>query len=293
MKYKILYYSGTGCTKYAAETLENILKDEYGVSVITERIFAGKLYSDEEFDRLILMYPIYGANAPRSVIEHIDRISSGINKNASIICTSAGGDMITNLGAVSEADRILHKKGFKVTYQSHLITPSNIIYNQREVLAVELLKVLPLKLKKIAEDLTSDVEFRYQVNPISKSLSLVGKVEQANTFRFGKMMMVSDTCISCGKCARQCPEGNIEMVDGRPVFKDKCTMCTACVYGCPVKALKSLFMWQLINQNRFNLDNLLELAKTSKPLHESRIFALTSGEFKNARDYILSEKNKY
>lgn len=33
---------------------------------------------------------------------------------------------------------------------------------------------------------------------------------------------VSNNCISCKKCAKRCPLGNINIVDGKPIWKGNC-----------------------------------------------------------------------
>ena len=49
----------------------------------------------------------------------------------------------------------------------------------------------------------------------------------------------TDTCISCGLCARICPTGTIVMEKGKPHWKGKdCVQCTACIHRCPVRAIE-------------------------------------------------------
>jgi anaerobic sulfite reductase subunit C len=44
-------------------------------------------------------------------------------------------------------------------------------------------------------------------------------------------------CIGCGLCAKNCGEGAIEMVDGKPVFHDeRCIYCGDCIKACPTEA---------------------------------------------------------
>ena len=51
-------------------------------------------------------------------------------------------------------------------------------------------------------------------------------------------------CISCGTCARVCPEGVIEMLSGKEDKKlpktdyDYCKGCGICAEECPVKCIK-------------------------------------------------------
>lgn len=53
-----------------------------------------------------------------------------------------------------------------------------------------------------------------------------------------KKFTVSDVCVSCGKCEKVCPLGNIRMENGRPVWGEHCTHCMACISGCPAEAIE-------------------------------------------------------
>ena len=49
---------------------------------------------------------------------------------------------------------------------------------------------------------------------------------------------VKDSCISCGKCARECPTHSISIENGRPVWGGHCTHCMACICDCPAAAIE-------------------------------------------------------
>lgn len=52
-------------------------------------------------------------------------------------------------------------------------------------------------------------------------------------------LTLDDTCISCGLCARGCPDQAIKMRDGRPVWmKERCIMCLGCLHRCPKFAIQ-------------------------------------------------------
>lgn len=57
--------------------------------------------------------------------------------------------------------------------------------------------------------------------------------------RHTKNFHVEDTCIGCGKCARNCPAQAIEIRDKRPVWtKDMCALCFRCLHNCPKFAIQ-------------------------------------------------------
>lgn len=50
---------------------------------------------------------------------------------------------------------------------------------------------------------------------------------------------VSSACTSCGTCAAICPAKNIDLVEGRPVWKDRCEVCLGCIQLCPAQAIQA------------------------------------------------------
>lgn len=48
---------------------------------------------------------------------------------------------------------------------------------------------------------------------------------------------VTDSCISCGLCARECPMENITMKNGRPEWGNDCALCLRCYHRCPSRAI--------------------------------------------------------
>ena len=47
----------------------------------------------------------------------------------------------------------------------------------------------------------------------------------------------TEKCISCGKCAKVCPTGNIVMDGGRPRWQGNCINCLACYHYCPTRSI--------------------------------------------------------
>ena len=78
-----------------------------------------------------------------------------------------------------------------------------------------------------------------------------------NPFRKTKYFFADDKCVSCGKCAQICPDGAIEIKNGKPEWiKPKCQHCTACINRCPQKAIQ--FGKKTAERGRYNILEILE-----------------------------------
>lgn len=53
----------------------------------------------------------------------------------------------------------------------------------------------------------------------------------------GTSFAADEKCNGCGTCARVCPVHNIEIVDKRPVWQNRCENCLACFNWCPTNAI--------------------------------------------------------
>jgi ferredoxin len=51
--------------------------------------------------------------------------------------------------------------------------------------------------------------------------------------RMSDVEFVSNTCNSCGLCARICPVNNISLTRNGPEWHHNCELCFACIHVCP------------------------------------------------------------
>lgn len=77
--------------------------------------------------------------------------------------------------------------------------------------------------------------FNLGVNPIFRDTYCLGDVKAKE-----KGYFITDACIGCGTCKRNCPQRCIE--EGMPYVIDKnhCLHCGNCYENCPVKAIERI-----------------------------------------------------
>lgn len=240
----ILYFSGTGNSKYVALRLAELLGDEvYSINNALKVKRWGKFVVS---DRIILACPTYAWRIPRIVVDWIEKSSFCGAKDMFFVMTC--GDSIHNAGHYNR--KLCRKKGFNYRGTTHVIMPENYIamFNAPSLeKATRIVDNAEHCIKKIAEEIKRGELLEthmkktlladwFMSGPVNKLFYLL-KIK-ASPFR------VTDACINCGLCAKVCPLNNISIVQtetgtkAMPQWADKCTHCMACICLCPKEAIE-------------------------------------------------------
>ena len=279
---EIVYYTGTGCTAYAAECLFKAFADA-GCTAGIHRIMAMELVLPEH-DLLVLLFPVHAFNAPEAVYKWIESLPAVDRKSAVVISISGGGEICPNTAARVSSIKRLEKKGYDVVFEESIVMPSNIIVATNDLLAVKLLEVLPDKLQKITCALLSDKKHRLRPLLIDRFFSAVGEVEKPAAKSFGKSLDITDECNGCGWCAGNCPAGNITQAQhNKPVFGKKCHFCLCCIYGCPKNAIVPRKYKFIAIKEGFDLDRLKKMIPLQEPVDIDKL----------AKGFLWSGVGKY
>lgn len=238
MNITMIYFSGTGNSKYIVDYLGNKLK-ENNHNVKTYNIEQNPIVPIDT-DLLVIGGPIYAGNVPEKLIRWVLRNVPESSANSIVYSTSAG---LINANGVDSLAKKLSKKGYNVLAKETYLMPRNFYFGKypkntkdevNEMLK-DVNKQLDELVDKICLDALNSKEF--------ENKGVLGKDLLAETFsvmsRFmGKSFSVDDSCIKCGICVKNCPENNINFDKDKNIkFSNKCMLCCRCIHNCPKNAI--------------------------------------------------------
>ena len=232
----ILYFSGTGNSRYAAQVIQSITGDEIvSINDLIKYKSESKIMSKQP---LVFIAPTYCGRMPRIVDQFItERVFQG-NQRAYFLltCFQRVGDSGRYI------QRLCRKKGFEFMGLGAVTMPQNYLAMypilDKQAADLEVKNATP-KIEDIARvikdngilstdsSLTSSKMMSTVINPVFYRYMVTAKGFYS-----------TDKCTSCGKCAQSCSLNNVKLVEGRPEWGKDCTHCMACICGCPTSAIE-------------------------------------------------------
>lgn len=232
----IVYYTGTGNSRYAAEALAHHTGDE--IFSATDAMCKGESAALKSEKPWVFVCPTYCWRIPTVFQKWINDGRFEGSRDAYFVMT-CGAD-ISN--AEKHIKSFCAKKGFNFLGVQEVVMPENYL----AMFAVPEEEECALIRKKADTVLENTSKIINAGNPIeSKSAGLFAAIKSGpvNPAFYAlcvnsKAFTVSDACISCEKCAKGCPVHGIKIENGKPVWTGDCTHCMACICGCPVSAIE-------------------------------------------------------
>lgn len=230
----ILYYSCSGSSKHIAELIATKYSEE--IVCLNNDIKnggVGDFYSDVPY---IIISPIFNMRIPHELSDYIERSTfKGSDEVIYIaVCSYSSGN------ARAYVSNLFKSKG-KRTFFSAVTMPSTNAFCRSKMSEKTRLSVIA-RAEAEALRIAHNV---YGAEPImQQSVSLVGVIGSALNPTIvknhtDKRLKVDVSCDGCGKCVDACSLNNIELMDGKAVFKHTlCNHCSACINTCPHKAIK-------------------------------------------------------
>ena len=247
----VIYFSGTGNTKYCAERFANNM-GAVSYSIENDTDFDALITAHEE---IVFFYPIYGSCVPRIMREFVDAHNESLdNKKIMIFCTQLlfsgdGSRVFTEL---------LEGINCHIIYADHFNMPNNIsnvpivpVKNGDDI--SKKIKKANIKIDQVCENIKKGIVVKRGFNSMSKASATI--IQRAHFINMEKKaasaVRISSDCISCGKCCECCPMDNLELVEGKVQCNGNCTLCYRCINLCPTKAI-TVFLHMPIKKDQYH-----------------------------------------
>ena len=232
----IVYFSGTGNSRYAAELLGDRLGDEVIDSAgFIKNGIAADLISGRPW---VFVAPVYAWSFPKVFGDFI-RSGYFSGEDRAYFVLTCGGSM----GAAwDHTEALCREKGLCHMGTFASVMPENYVAMLPVPSGEKALKIIrkaEIGLELIAEKISRGEKAdrpkngflgKFKSGPVNEAF--------AKYYISDKKFRTEENCISCGKCAEICPLGNISLEDGRPRWKGNCTHCMACICTCPTAAIE-------------------------------------------------------
>ena len=233
----VIYFSGTGNSRYAAEVIASELGDE--IQDAGAYIKAGErgIFSSER--PWVFVAPTYCWQMPRLFAEFIRKSRFSGTRNAYFVLTCGA----ETGNARAKTAGVCKEKGFIYKGLLEVVMPENYVAlfsvpeeSECRRLTENAVRRLKDSVRYIREG-KSFPSLKAGILDRIKSSSLLN----AGFYGFAvkaKKFYATDECISCGKCVKSCMLNNIRLINGKPEWGKRCTHCMACISVCPTEAVQ-------------------------------------------------------
>jgi len=235
MPVTIFYYTGTGNSLWIARKLAADLGDTELISIPRFELDSKEIKS--ETIGLVFPVHIWGVSAP--VLRFIDTLAKLKPQYLFAIATNGGqvANTLVQLKKVLAQRNLTLASGFSITMPSNYIPwggpgPAEIQQQKFQAAAekipriAELVKArqtLPVERGSLWQRIVFSAFYKMSFNQVPK---------------MDRQFWVDEKCNHCEICQKVCPAGNITIVDGKPVWHQRCEQCYACLQWCPQEAIQ-------------------------------------------------------
>ncbi len=241
----IFCFSGTGNSRWAAREIAALTGD--GVLDISR---LGKIPDLKDEKQIGLVFPIYAWGAPEPMLNFVKTLDkTDAFTFAVCTCGSEAGRAMKKLAAI-----------YPIGSSYSLVMPNNYIIGadvDDPQTAKQKIAAARQEIRKMAPEILRH-EKVYRVEEGSHGGLKSGVVNFGfNRFaRSTKAFYASDACNGCGLCAQNCPAATITLVEGKPVWGQRCYQCLSCINRCPQRAIQ--YGKATGNRGRYTIDTYLQ-----------------------------------
>lgn len=247
-------FSGTGNTD---KVCRGIMEEWRSAGVECKYVSIAKdceVRDPNSFDRIVIGYPVHAFNAPEPVADFLKRLPDCKGERLVYFVKTSGEPLRLNDGSCARIYSILKKKGYTVAGEYHYVMPYNIIFRHSDGMAARMWRAAQIRIPADAQEMLDGKVTKLKKSPLKRAFSFVLRIEHPAMPIIGRFFKATEGCIGCGKCARGCPQKNITLAGGRPVFGKECVGCMKCAFTCPADAIRIgvLNSWRVNGEYAFN-----------------------------------------
>ena len=232
----VLYYSGTGNSKFIAKCIASALETD--CLNLNERIKAEDTSSVQTEENVILVTPTYAWRIPHIVSDWLEKVDLVSAKRIWFVMDC--GSEIGNAAKYNQ--EVAAQKALTYMGTAQIVMPENYIAMFGAPKAEEARKIVrnaePTIMDIIAH-IKAEQPFAVPRNNLYDRI-MIGPdkpiiyhfIVKSDAFR------TDATCVGCGQCVKNCPLNNITLKDRKPVWGKQCTHCMACICYCPTEAIE-------------------------------------------------------
>lgn len=248
----IIYFTGTGNSRYVAKRIARRLDDE--LLCINDRIKNESIESVDAGERLVVVTPTYAWRIPRIVSDWIENTELKSVKKVWYVmtCGDSNGNADTYNSRLSNSKRLEHMGTFRIRMTENYIAMFSVPDVNE---ASRIVGVAEHQIDKAIKLIASNETFPKRKCTIKDRLEsgivndiFYPMIVKAKDFR------ADSNCTGCGSCVRLCPLNNVLLVNGKPHWKNNCTHCMACIAYCPSRAIE--YGKKSIGKPRYNFEKL-------------------------------------
>ena len=248
----ILYFSGTGNSKFVAQRIAVALGDK--ILNLNDRIKASDTSLVETGERVIIVTPTYAWRIPRVVRDWLLRTEPRGAKRAWFVMTCG-----SEIGNANKYNRDLcAEKAISCMDTAQIVMPENYIAMFSAPQADEARQIVA-KAEPDIDRAIAAIQANQPFAPTRNNLYdrfMSGPVNPIfyKFFVKANAFTASSACIGCGQCVKRCPMNNVTLKDGKPSWGKNCTHCMACICYCPKEAIE--YGKKSVGQLRYHFEAL-------------------------------------
>lgn len=230
----ILYFSGTGNSRFVAKELGHLLDDQVvSLNYLLKEKKKGNFDSQKPY---VIVTPSYMSRMPLKVEKLL--MESHFHGNQDVYFLFTAGQAIGNADHYCQKICQHHSLNHKGTMGIQM--PANYVV-MYDVLDKSLAREKTKEMIPLIDSIAKVIENNGVLdNHLLKGHKMFSAFSPAfHTFMVSaKKFYAEDCCIHCGECTKVCPLNNIQLKDGKPVWGNDCMHCMACISVCPQEAIQ-------------------------------------------------------